>query len=81
MKLTKIALAALLTPTTVLAGPVAYGTCQAGCATLVVACYGAAGCVFGTVAAAAAPAAITACNTAFGTCQAKCAVAFFLPVP
>ena len=62
------------------AGIISYGICQAGCSAVVVACYSAAGFVFGTVAAGAAPPAIIACNAAFGTCQAKCALAIFLPV-
>lgn len=33
--------------TTTLAGPAAYGVCQAGCATVAVACYGAAGAIMG----------------------------------
>ena len=49
---------------------------------MVVACYSAAGAVFGTVTAGAAtPAAILTCNSAFGTCMAKCAAAALLPVP
>lgn len=63
------------------AGPLAYGLCQAGCSSVVVACYAAAGFTFGTVAAAAAPAAITACNAAYGTCQAACAVVALAPTP
>lgn len=62
-----------------LGGPIAYGLCQAGCATAVCACYAAAGFTFGTVAAAAAPAAILACNSTFGTCQAACAALAFAP--
>jgi hypothetical protein len=52
------------------------GICYAGCATLVVTCYSAAGLVFGTVTAGAgAPAAAIACNAAFGKCMAACTVA------
>ncbi|GAA6028274.1 hypothetical protein JCM8097_006951 [Rhodosporidiobolus ruineniae] len=58
-----------------------YGICQAGCASLVVACYSAAGAVFGCVAAVAAPPAILACNSAFGSCQAACVVAGLAPIP
>ncbi|KAK4617846.1 hypothetical protein CLAFUW4_11816 [Fulvia fulva] len=71
-----IALVALLP--TAIGGPAAYGICQAGCASVVVACYAAAGFVFG-VALPAAPPAILACNSAFGTCQAACAVVVFAP--
>lgn len=60
-------------------GPLAYGICQTGCATVVVACYSAAGAVFGAVAAVAATPAVAACNTAYGTCQAACVAAGFAP--
>jgi len=60
------------------AGPIAYGICQAGCATLAVACYSAAGAVFGTVLAAGASPAVASCNTAFGTCSSACATAFLI---
>jgi hypothetical protein len=64
------------------AGPAAYGICQAGCAALAVACYAAAGAVFGTVTAGVGtPAAILACNAAFGQCSAACIAAGFLPTP
>jgi hypothetical protein len=63
------------------AGPVAYGICQGGCATLAVACYAAAGAVFGTVLAAGAPPAVVSCNVAFGSCSASCSAAFLLPTP
>jgi len=55
----------------------------AGCNTLAVACYAAAGLTFGTVvAAAAAPAAAMGCNAALGTCSATCAtVALLAPTP
>ncbi len=60
----------------------AYGICQAGCASLVVACYAAAGLVFGTVTAGVgtSPAAL-ACNVAFGKCSAACIAAGFSPTP
>lgn len=64
------------------AGPAAYGICQAGCAAVVVACYAAAGAVFGTVTAGVGTApAIVACNAAFGTCSAKCALIALTPTP
>ena len=57
-------------------GPVALAIGSAGCASVVVACYAAAGFVFGTVTAGAAtPAAIIACNAAFGKCMAAAATA------
>ncbi len=64
-------------------GVALYGVCQAGCATVVMACYGAAGVTFGTITAGVGtPAAILACNSAFGVCSAKCAaVTLFLPTP
>ncbi|CAG8960541.1 hypothetical protein HYFRA_00008261 [Hymenoscyphus fraxineus] len=51
-------------------GPIGYGICQAGCASVVMACYSAAGFVWGATLGVAAPPAILACNSAFGTCQA-----------
>ncbi|EME86517.1 uncharacterized protein MYCFIDRAFT_43367 [Pseudocercospora fijiensis CIRAD86] len=66
--------------TYVTAGPAAYGICQAGCAGVTVACYSAAGFVFG-VALPAAPPAILACNAAFGSCQAACWAALIAPTP
>lgn len=71
----------LTTVAPVLAGPIAYGICQAGCSAVVVACYAAAGCTFGTVLAAGAPAAIVGCNSAYGTCQAACAAVLLSPTP
>ncbi len=50
-----------------------------GCNTLAVACYTAAGAVFGTVNADAdTPAAILGCNTALGKCSRACAAAVAL---
>ncbi|KAF5322939.1 hypothetical protein D9619_002268 [Psilocybe cf. subviscida] len=74
---------ALVSTTSVAAGPIAYGICQTGCNTLAVACYTAAGLTFGTIVAApAAPAVALACNAALGTCSAACAtVALFAPTP
>lgn len=63
------------------AGPAAYGICQAGCAAVVVACYGAAGYTWGATLGASAPATIVACNSAFGTCQAACWTALIAPTP
>ena len=67
--------------TSALAGPAAYGVCQAGCAGVAVACYAAAGAVMGVTAGAAAPPAVIACNAAFGSCQAACAAALVMPTP
>ena len=67
--------------TSVEAGPLAYGICQTGCNGLVVACYAAAGAVFGTVAAPAAPFAILACNAALGSCMLACIAAGCAPTP
>ncbi|KPA36966.1 zygote-specific protein [Fusarium langsethiae] len=55
---------------TVSAGPLAYGACQAGCAGIVMACYSAAGYIWGATAGATAPASIIDCNAAFGKCSA-----------
>ncbi|XP_014552310.1 hypothetical protein COCVIDRAFT_110563 [Bipolaris victoriae FI3] len=64
-----------------LAGPAAYGLCQAGCSAVVMACYSAAGFTWGATLGASAPASIIACNTAFGTCQAACAAVLLSPTP
>ncbi|PVH85672.1 hypothetical protein DL98DRAFT_511255 [Cadophora sp. DSE1049] len=69
------------TPTLIIGGPVAYGICQAGCATVVTACYVAAGATWGATLGATAPATVVGCNTAFGICQAKCAIVALLPTP
>ncbi|GAA5873123.1 hypothetical protein JCM16303_006949 [Sporobolomyces ruberrimus] len=73
-----------LSATTVNGGPIVHGLCQAGFSAVVVACYSAAGAVFGCVPAAglAAGSALLACNSAFGTCSATCAtVALLAPTP
>ncbi|KAJ5738444.1 hypothetical protein N7493_001599 [Penicillium malachiteum] len=69
-----------LTPT-VLAGPIGYGICQAGCSSVVMACYVAGGATWGAVLGATAPATIVGCNAAFGTCQAACAAVLLKPAP
>ena len=52
------------------------------CAAGVVACYSAAGYVFGTVTAGAGtPAVLIGCNTAFGKCMTGCAAAAVSPIP
>jgi hypothetical protein len=63
------------------AGPIGYGICQAGCASLVMACYAAAGYTWGATLGATAPATIVACNSAFGTCSAACAAVALTPTP
>lgn len=65
------------------AGPVAAGICYAGCASVTVACFAAAGFTFGTVPGAqiASIPALAACNAAFGTCEAACMVALAFPTP
>ncbi|KAI1074424.1 hypothetical protein F5B20DRAFT_586311 [Whalleya microplaca] len=60
--LTRLALLAAVP--TALAGPAAYGICQAGCAAVVMACYTAAGFTWGATLGASAPATVVACNTA-----------------
>jgi len=79
MHLTTTTLLAYATIT--LAGPLAYGTCQAGCAAVVMACYGAAGAVWGATAGAGAAPAVLACNVAFGKCSAVCAAVALAPTP
>jgi hypothetical protein len=74
-------LLALTFPALTLGGPAAYGVCQAGCAAVVTACYGAAGFTLGATLGATAPASIIACNAAFGTCQAACAAVLLAPTP
>ncbi|EKV04715.1 hypothetical protein PDIG_41350 [Penicillium digitatum PHI26] len=61
------------------AGPAAYGVCQAGCATVVMAFYSAAGFTWGATMGATVPASILACNPAFGKCQAACASVLLAP--
>lgn len=64
------------------AGTTTYGACQAGCVTITVTCYAAAGIEFDTMAAGnAAPAVIGDCNTAHGTCQSACWTALVLSTP
>ncbi|KAF4954314.1 hypothetical protein FGADI_5337 [Fusarium gaditjirri] len=68
--------------TTAVAGPIAYGVCQAGCASVAMACYAAGGATWGATAGATAPATIAACNSAFGVCSAACAqTALIAPTP
>lgn len=81
IKIFKVLAFASIVTQSVMAGPIAYGVCQAGCSAVVVACYTAAGVTFGTVLAPGAPVAVIGCNSAFGTCQAACAAAFILPTP
>jgi hypothetical protein len=81
MKVVALCLMLLMAPC-IEAGPAAYGICQAGCAALAVACYAAAGAVFGTVTVGVGtPAAILACNAAFGQCSTACIAAGFAPTP
>ncbi|KAI1248405.1 hypothetical protein MGN70_009603 [Eutypa lata] len=76
------ALVAILTAAPgAIAGPAAYGICQAGCADVVTACYAAAGFTWGATLGASAPATIVACNTAFGSCQSACWAALVAPTP
>ncbi|KAF8463720.1 hypothetical protein BDZ91DRAFT_627842, partial [Kalaharituber pfeilii] len=76
---------ALLLVTGTEAGPVGYALCQGGCASVVMACYSAAGAVWGTnpwlAAGVPVPAAIVGCNSAYAGCQAKCAVVALSPTP
>ncbi|KAL0096462.1 hypothetical protein J3Q64DRAFT_1707808 [Phycomyces blakesleeanus] len=63
------------------AGPCVYGLCQSACAAGVMTCYGCAGAVFGTIAAAVASPAILGCNAMFGACSSACACTLLLPTP
>ncbi|KAI1176761.1 hypothetical protein F4777DRAFT_545056 [Nemania sp. FL0916] len=81
MKLNTHLVSALAFTSAASAGPIAYGLCQAGCAAVVTACYGAAGFTWGATMGASAPASIVACNTAFGACQAGCWAAAIAPTP
>lgn len=63
------------------AGPVGYAICQAGCASIVMACYSAAGFTWGATLGATAPATVIACNAAYATCQAACAAVALVPTP
>lgn len=64
------------------AGPLSYGICQSGCNALVVACYAAAGFVFGTVTVGVGtPVALMACNAKLGVCMAACVAAGLAPAP
>jgi hypothetical protein len=66
----------------VTAGPLGYAACQAGCATVVMACYAAGGATWGATLGTTAPATIIACNSAYASCQAVCAtVALWAPTP
>ncbi|KAH8747636.1 hypothetical protein F5883DRAFT_437093 [Diaporthe sp. PMI_573] len=81
MRLQKSLVANLFLASSVAAGPVVYAVCQAGCSSLAVACYSAAGFTLGIIATTAAPAAVIACKTAYGTCQAACAAAALAATP
>ena len=76
-----LAISLCLLPSVALCGPIGYGICQSGCAAVVMACYGAAGAVWGATAGLGAPPAVIACNAAFGACSAKCALVAALPLP
>mmetsp|Transcript_73397 Transcript_73397/g.192453 ORF Transcript_73397/g.192453 Transcript_73397/m.192453 type:complete len:130 (-) Transcript_73397:253-642(-) len=57
-----------------MASLVSYGVCQTACNAGVVACYAAAGLVFGTITGGAGmPVAAVGCNAAQGACMAACA--------
>ncbi|KAH7090935.1 hypothetical protein BKA62DRAFT_645562 [Auriculariales sp. MPI-PUGE-AT-0066] len=81
--ITRLATAlALLAPTQVRAGIIAYGLCRTGCNVIVMGCYGAAGAVFGTVLAVTASPTILACNGAQGLCMTTLFAPLLLtPVP
>lgn len=61
---------------------VSYGVCQSGCNAVAVACYSAAGVVFGTVTAGAGiPATVAGCNLSLGVCMSACVAALVSPIP
>ncbi len=68
-------------PVGVSGGPAAGAICSAGCAAVVMACYSAAGAIWGATAGLGAPPAVLACNAGFGVCMAKCALATAAPIP
>jgi hypothetical protein len=74
-------LLASIFPALTIGGPAACGVCQAGCAAVVTACYGAAGFTWGATLGVTAPPSIIACNTTFGTCQAVCAAVLLTLTP
>lgn len=78
MKVFKLMSAILLVTTTVAAISPSVGICYAGCATLAVACFAAAGAVFGVAngPVIGASKTLTACNSAFGKCESACTSAF-----
>lgn len=59
-------------------GMIGVGICYAGCASVTVACFAAAGAVFGVAKACTIDAspALKACNTAFSGCSKACVSAF-----
>ena len=62
-------------------GMAAYGICQSGCNAVTVACYAAAGFIFGTVTMGlGTPAAVVACSVSQGLCMAGCVMAGAGPV-
>ncbi|KAG1470267.1 hypothetical protein G6F56_002783 [Rhizopus delemar] len=64
------------------AGPISYAICQTGCNAVGVACYSAAGFVFGTITGGlGAPPAVIACNAGLGVCMAACVAAGCTPTP
>ncbi|KAF0316341.1 hypothetical protein GQ607_016441 [Colletotrichum asianum] len=69
----------MVAPAVVLAEKCAYGTCQTGCAALVVTCYTVAGGIFGVTSGVAATTAVKECDVAFGKCQASCSRARSAP--
>ncbi|KAK1977458.1 hypothetical protein LZ30DRAFT_664953 [Colletotrichum cereale] len=65
----------------VLAGPLGYGVCQAGCSAVVMACYTAAGATWGATLGLTASESVISYNLAFGKCQAACAAVPLSPTP
>lgn len=67
----------------VTSGPLLYASCQAGCAGVAVACWSAAGAIFGLtpLAIIAASPALTLCNTKYGACYSACSASLWAPTP
>ena len=81
MKLLSVAILLSTIASPAIAGPIGYGICQGGCAVVVMACYSAAGAVWGATLGVGAPATVLACNAAYATCQSTCAAVLLAPLP
>lgn len=80
MRITTAILATSFLASSTLAQNPAFAICQAGCAGVVLTCYGAAGVTYG-LALLTASTAVVACNEAFGTCSGYCAALAWMFLP